>query len=75
VAWMNERTGTCMDRRRRYQAEGCDAVQNMGDKDWEAISALVPGRTRAQCRKIWQNESGFHHAVWSRRRPRTRALG
>jgi myb proto-oncogene protein len=26
-----------------------DAVQMHGGKDWDAISALVPGRTRNQC--------------------------
>jgi hypothetical protein len=30
-----------------------DGVQTHGDKDWVAISALVPGRTRSQCRHRW----------------------
>jgi hypothetical protein len=30
-----------------------DAVQTQGDKDWAAISALVPGRTRNQCSNRW----------------------
>jgi hypothetical protein len=30
-----------------------DAVQNKGDKDWAAISALVPGRTKRQCLSRW----------------------
>jgi hypothetical protein len=30
-----------------------DAVQTHGDKDWGAISALVPGRTRRQCWHRW----------------------
>jgi myb proto-oncogene protein len=31
-----------------------DAVQTHGGKDWDAISALVPGRTKMQCRSRWQ---------------------
>jgi hypothetical protein len=31
-----------------------DAVQMHGGKDWAAITALVPGRTRTQCRSRWQ---------------------
>jgi hypothetical protein len=31
------------------------AVQTHGDKDWVAISALVPGRTREQCRCRWRD--------------------
>jgi hypothetical protein len=30
-----------------------DAVQTHGGKNWGAISALVPGRTKAQCRHRW----------------------
>jgi hypothetical protein len=30
-----------------------DAVQTHNDKDWVAISALVPGRTKIQCRGRW----------------------
>jgi hypothetical protein len=30
-----------------------DSVQTHGGKDWVAISALVPGRTKLQCRKRW----------------------
>jgi hypothetical protein len=30
-----------------------DAVQTHGDKDWSAISALVPGRTKVQCLSRW----------------------
>jgi hypothetical protein len=30
-----------------------DAVQTQGDKDWVAVSALVPGRMRNQCLKRW----------------------
>jgi hypothetical protein len=33
-----------------------DAVQTHGGKDWVAISALVPGRTRKQCYSRWQND-------------------
>jgi hypothetical protein len=32
-----------------------DAVKSHGDKDWGAISALVPGRTRTQCCSRWHN--------------------
>jgi hypothetical protein len=32
-----------------------NAVQTLGDKDWDAISALVPGRTRKQCNQRWHN--------------------
>jgi hypothetical protein len=31
-----------------------DAVQMCGDKDWGAINARVPGRTRGQCRDRWR---------------------
>jgi myb proto-oncogene protein len=32
-----------------------DAVQTHGGKDWAAISALVPGRTKTQCRGRWKD--------------------
>jgi hypothetical protein len=32
-----------------------DAVQTHGDKNWAAITALVPGRTKSQCCSRWQN--------------------
>jgi myb proto-oncogene protein len=32
-----------------------DAVQTHGDKDWAAISALVPGRTQKRWRSKWRN--------------------
>jgi ubiquitin len=32
-----------------------DAVQTHGDKDWAAIAALVPGRTKNQCYQRWHN--------------------
>jgi myb proto-oncogene protein len=32
-----------------------DAVQAHGDKDWSAIYALVPGRSRVQCRNRWKD--------------------
>jgi hypothetical protein len=32
-----------------------DAVQGHGGKDWAAISVLVPGRTRSQCKSRWYN--------------------
>jgi hypothetical protein len=42
-----------MDSTRRQQAEGC--IKTHGDKDWAAIAALVPGRTKSQCSKRWRN--------------------
>jgi hypothetical protein len=30
------------------------AVQKLGDKDWVAIAALVPGRTKKQCWNRWK---------------------
>jgi uncharacterized protein (DUF2237 family) len=32
-----------------------DAVQTHGGKNWAAISSLVPGRTKCQCRSRWHN--------------------
>jgi hypothetical protein len=32
-----------------------DAIQTHGDKDWLAISALVPGRTKIQCQRRWND--------------------
>jgi hypothetical protein len=32
-----------------------DAVQRHGGKDWGAVAALVPGRTKNQCRSRWHN--------------------
>jgi hypothetical protein len=32
-----------------------DAVQTHGDDDWVAVAALVPGRTRNQCRGRWKD--------------------
>jgi hypothetical protein len=32
-----------------------NAVQMHGDNDWVATTALVPGRTKRQCRKRWQD--------------------
>jgi hypothetical protein len=32
-----------------------DAVQMQGDKDWVAVSVLVPGRTKKQCGSRWHN--------------------
>jgi hypothetical protein len=32
-----------------------DAVHTHGDKDWVAISALVPGRTKIQCCRRWRD--------------------
>jgi hypothetical protein len=30
-----------------------NSVQQHGGKSWDAIASLVPGRTKAQCSKIW----------------------
>jgi hypothetical protein len=32
-----------------------DSVQRHGGKDWDAISALIPGRTEKQCQNRWHN--------------------
>jgi hypothetical protein len=32
-----------------------DAVQTHGDKEWVAITALFPGRTKEQCNSRWNN--------------------
>jgi hypothetical protein len=32
-----------------------DAVPTHGDKNWEKIAALIPGRTQKQCRNTWHN--------------------
>jgi myb proto-oncogene protein len=32
-----------------------DAVQTHGGKNWTAIAALVPGRTKIQCRARWKD--------------------
>jgi hypothetical protein len=32
-----------------------DAVRMHGDKDWVAITALVPGRSRVQCWSRWKD--------------------
>jgi hypothetical protein len=32
-----------------------DAIQLHGDKDWAAISAMVPGRTKKQCSNRWHD--------------------
>jgi hypothetical protein len=31
-----------------------DAVQAHRGKNWEIVAALVPGRTKVQCRKRWK---------------------
>jgi myb proto-oncogene protein len=33
-----------------------DAVETRKGKDWEAVAALVPGRTNLQCWKRWHDE-------------------
>jgi hypothetical protein len=37
-----------------------DAVPTQGGKDWEAIAALFPGRTRQQCCNRWHNKLVFN---------------
>jgi hypothetical protein len=46
-----------------------DAVQNHGGKNWDAIAALVPGRTKLQCRVRW------HGALVSNIDPMTARAG
>jgi myb proto-oncogene protein len=38
-----------------------DAVEKHNGKDWAAISALVPGRTKKQCREKWWKYLGPRH--------------
>jgi hypothetical protein len=49
-----------MNGRRGKWAEGedsklKDAVETHGGKNWVAISPLVPGRTKSQCFRRWQD--------------------
>jgi hypothetical protein len=37
-----------------------DAVHTHGGKNWAAISALVPGRTRRQCWNRWKDAAAYH---------------
>jgi hypothetical protein len=43
-----------MDKRRRLT----DAVEKHNGKNWEEISALVPGRAKQQCMSRWHNSLG-----------------
>jgi hypothetical protein len=45
-----------------------DAVQTHGSKDWNAMSALVPGRTKIQCSGIWKEVLGPNIGGTSRRK-------
>jgi hypothetical protein len=45
-----------------------DAVQTRGDKDWGAISFLVPGRTRSQCNYRWHRTFNPSIALTARRK-------
>jgi hypothetical protein len=46
-------TDMSMERGRSQEAEGC--VQIHGGKDWDEITALVPGRTKSQFRHRWND--------------------
>jgi hypothetical protein len=37
------------------------SVQMHGGNDWVVIAALVPGRTKSQCHKRWQN--AYNHSI------------
>jgi hypothetical protein len=39
------------------------AVQTRGDKEWVAISLLVPGRTKKQCWNKWKHMKLYHSTV------------
>jgi hypothetical protein len=68
----NERTG------KWSEDEGMkvkDAVQTHGAKDWDAIAALVSGRTKIQCRNRWHDSldpnidpTTVRAGKWGRRR-------
>jgi hypothetical protein len=49
-----------------------DAVQRHGSKDWSAIAALVPGRTKGQCNQRWRDvldpsidQASVHRRKWT----------
>jgi hypothetical protein len=48
----NQRTGKWVD---DEDIKLKDAVQTYGVKNWSAIAALVPGRTKNQCSQRWHN--------------------
>jgi hypothetical protein len=50
VARVNGRSGTWTE---DEKSKLKDAVQRYGDNDWDAIAALVPGRTKRQCHDRW----------------------
>jgi hypothetical protein len=52
IDWANGRTGQWAE---DEDSKLKDAVQRHGGKDWDAIIALVPGRTRNQCSSRWHN--------------------
>jgi hypothetical protein len=50
-----------------------DAVEKHNGKNWEDISALVPGRTKKQCTRRWHNildskndETAAHLVRWTK---------
>jgi hypothetical protein len=45
-----------------------DAVQMHGGKNWVAMSALVPGRTKVQCYYRWNDVLGDPNVDWSDKR-------
>jgi uncharacterized protein (DUF2237 family) len=52
IDWAKGRTGKWSE---DEDSKLKDAVQKHGGKDWGAIAALVPGRTRSQCNKRWRD--------------------
>jgi hypothetical protein len=43
-----------------------DAVQTHGGKNWVAIAALVPGRSKQQCRSRWHRALDAQHETSGR---------
>jgi myb proto-oncogene protein len=52
IGWATARTGKwTADEDKMLK----DALPTYGGKNWEAVAALVPGRTKGQCRNRWHN--------------------
>jgi hypothetical protein len=52
IDWANKRTGAWTEDENIMLKE---AVQKHGGKDWASIAGLVPGRTKTQCNRRWQD--------------------
>jgi myb proto-oncogene protein len=54
----NDRANARMRKWTEYEGKKLkDAVQTHGGKNWDAIAALVPGRTQTQCSQKWREDS------------------